>query len=152
MSYSTILPKVFNILNGVSGLRNVTDIPPEHENDYSEIKTAFVEDNIFETWFIERTSAPADKFTQGQTFRRHQFAVWGFYSIDHANRSEETFQTKVDSILDAFDAVSNIDLGLSGSAYLIQGVQFEEKADVLFAGFRCHRAKLVVEVNEEVNP
>lgn len=147
MSYSTILAQVKSTLEGVSGVANVNDYI-RYSSDLSVMKSLFVSNSVFHTWFITRTSAPSEASLDAQVFRRHNFELLGFYEVDDSLESEKTFQALCDTIMNTFDDDAN--LTLSGTCDQTQAAQLLEFSQVMFSDVLCHHARILLLCDEEV--
>lgn len=148
MSYSTILPEIKSVLNGVSGVANVNDYL-RYSSDITTMKSLFISGGIFHVWFITRTSAPTTANIDNQVFRQHQFELLGFYELNDANESEKTFQQLADTIMDTFDLKANLTLG--DTCDQLQAAQLLEFSQVEFSGVLCHHARILIAADEEVS-
>lgn len=147
MGFSTILPQIKAVLEGVSGIQNVYDYP-RYSSDITVMKSLAVSNSIFHLWLIERVAAPSVASLDNQVFRRHQFHLTGFYQVDDSAASEKTFQGLLDLVMNAFDNSDNLTLG--DTCDQTQAAQLLEKSDVMFMDVLCHMGVILIEADEEV--
>lgn len=151
MSYTSVLSDIKTILEGVTGTANVYDYPRYAADQSTQLSLFVTTAGILHTWWIERTSAPAEKVLGSQVFRRHNFELRGFYELNDADATEKTFQALVDTIMDAFDIKANVNL--TSGANLVDAAELVEKLDVTFnveGHSLCHMARVKIIVDEEV--
>lgn len=101
---------------------------------------------IFHVWFPERIAAPAEAFTDGQTSRTHEWILWGYYEVDDSKESEKTFQGLIDTVMDDFDNI----VQLQNEGDQLDAAELASKEDVMFAGVLCHRAQIKIATTEEI--
>lgn len=101
------------------------------------------------TWMITRSEAPQISDSASGAVRQHTFDIHGYYQVEDANESEETFQDIADDVIQYINTNQTfIDTTamLSGVPQLIT---FEATP---FCGVLCHHAHVQVIVEEDVDP
>ena len=99
-------------------------------------------------WHISRVATREVYIDIGRWVIDHDWKIRGFMALDDADATQQTFDTLIEAIRDAFRADSS--LGDLVFSTVIEeknnqaGVQVEEVAPVLFAGVLCHSARLAL--------
>lgn len=99
-------------------------------------------------WHISRVASREAYIDIERWVRDHDWKIRGFMALDDADETQETFDTLIESICDAF----RVDPSLGDLIFstVIEeknhqaGVQVEEVAPVLFGGVLCHSARLAL--------
>lgn len=99
-------------------------------------------------WHIRRTGTREIFLDTGRWVIDHDWKIRGFMALDDADATEQTFDTLIEAIRDAFrsdDSLGSLIFSTCIDTKNNQaGVQVEEAVPVLFAGVLCHSARLAL--------
>lgn len=146
MPYAAIRDAIVTILQGVSGVENVYGYE-RYSADLSGLRALYNGTGTLHGWNVTRERTPATYRTNTQTERRHRFILRGYYALDDAAASEQTFQ----ELVEAIEAVFRDADTLAGTAEVAGPLQVERVVPVMFAGVLCHHAELSIEAQELVS-
>lgn len=147
MSYSAILARIKTICATVAGIVYDYEIVANNENAF----VALLRDSngLVNCITVSRGSCPslnADMVRFNE--RKHQFNIKFFYGITANGSSEPTFQAKLESLQDAFDA----DPQLNGTAFKTDALQIPKIQNQQFGeALVCHYAECELEAIERVS-
>jgi hypothetical protein len=145
VSLSAIRDAIVALVQGVTGI----DVVHGYErwaSDLPGLRALYTTNSKLHGWNVTRDRTVATYRTNTQTERRHRFVVRGYYALDDAAASEQTFQ----GLIEAIEAAIRNDDTLGGTAEVAGPMQVQEVRPVMFAGILCHTAELVIEAQELV--
>lgn len=141
-TYETFRDAIHGVLDGVAGIGNVHkqkrwSADPETFNTAYKATVGGVDQ--IRAWWISRASTPAAlPMTKRSTQRDYVFELEGFMGLDDSADTEQTFQTLVDTVMDALDAERP---GLGGADHQ-EPVILELYDEVMLSEYLCHYARL----------
>lgn len=132
-------------------VQGVTNIGVVHDyeryaNAMNEFRTLYQADiagvKQVRGWYIRRMTRRESSDYQG----RHEvilgWRVQGFMSLDDASASEKTFDSLVETLVDAFRADETLGGAVDSSIVGEDaGLQIEDTGPVMFGGVLCHSAR-----------
>jgi len=145
MSEATIRAAIVALVDAVTGVGPVYG-RRRWVAEVKDVKSLFVESGHLNVWFVRRKKTPAGHATQGPSHesRRHTFHIEGFYGLDDAADSEETFTTIVERVCTAIRG----NYRLSGTCFDNGPANVEDQDYRMLAGVLCHYALVSVEAEE----
>jgi len=140
-NYETFRDAIHTVLSGISDIGQVHK-QKRWSADKEGFKAAYMAtiggtDQI-RAWWISRLSTASVTMTRKSYQRDYIFQLEGFMGLDDSANTEQTFQTLVDTVMDALDA-QRPDLG---GADHQEPIALEAYSEVVIGGYLCHHAVL----------
>jgi hypothetical protein len=145
-----ITEQIKTVLESVSGIGRVWNRVRRVVTDAEE-RRLFHKNGKLHTWMIESPSSSILHYVSSELIlRQHHYTLWGLYALDDSAGSEKIFQNLCDTIMDEFETDTNRRLNDLGM--LTGATNLEEMTHILFGPNKtlCHRAKITLIVDEEV--
>lgn len=149
MAYQAVKDGLLTLIAGVSGVENVYGYLRNIETRVKRNALVIVSSSkTLHTWQLRRVAAPSEGSLDGDVIRTHVFELQGWYQIEDANDSDETFQLLIEAIMDELNANRTI----VSSAHISDSAQLKVVDDEMFVGVLCHHCIIEISVEDDVDP
>jgi len=143
-TYESLLSVLYNVIKNAGLFDTVYDY--ERLVDNKKFQELFVSGGKIDACTITRNRTKDNEYVANMIIlRNYEFTIRLYMSVDDANASEKTFNTKIDALLDLLDTNSD----LLASSEIVMPSQLEIAEPRLVAGVLVHfaRIKIVLQVS-----